>query len=401
MRRLLAIPDARTYLGGQALSMLGDSALWLAMGIWVKQLTGSSSAAGLTWMAFMAPQLAGPAAGLLADRIRRRSLLLAVNLAAAAIVLPLLLVRDEHDVWLVYAVMVAYGAANAIIGAAQPGLLRTVVPDRLLPDANGLLQTVREGLKLVAPLAGAGLFAAAGPSAVIVLDAATFLTAAASLAAMRVREPRPQPTERHPLAEAADGIRHVWATPLLRRLIAACLVSVVGFGFCEATLFAVVDQGLHQPAPFLGVLMATQGAAAVIGGLAAAPVLRRIGEPRLTGAGLGLFALACPLLATSHTGIVLSGSVLMGCGIPWTMVGLNTLLQRLTPLALQGRVYGAVDMIVAVPHVTSIAGGAVLVAALDHRLVLAAMAVLLAVGTVPLVTATAPERTPARPVTTN
>jgi hypothetical protein len=139
----------------------------------------------------------------------------------------------------------------------------------------------------------------------------------------------------------------------------------------------------------------------VIAGVAAAPVLRRIGELRLTAAGLGLFALACPLLATSHTGIVLSGSALMGCGIPWTGVGLNTLLQRLTPLALQGRVYGAVDMIVAVPHVTSIAGGAVLVAALDHRLVLAAMAVLLAAGTVPLVTATAPERAPARPVTTS
>lgn len=74
MRRLLASPDVRLYLGGQGLSMLGDSALWLAMGVWVKQLTGSSAAAGLTWMAFMVPQLAGPAAGLLADRVRRRPL---------------------------------------------------------------------------------------------------------------------------------------------------------------------------------------------------------------------------------------------------------------------------------------------------------------------------------------
>src|SRR5690242_14739100 len=106
--------------------MLGDSALWLAMGIWVKQLTGSSAAAGLTWLAFMAPALAGPAAGLLADRLPRRELLLAVNLASAAIVAPLLLVRGSGDVWLIYAVMFAYGISNALTGAAQPALLRTI-----------------------------------------------------------------------------------------------------------------------------------------------------------------------------------------------------------------------------------------------------------------------------------
>src|SRR4051794_36816330 len=132
--------------------MLGDSALWLAMGIWVKQLTGSSAAAGLTWLAFMAPALGGPAAGLLADRMRRRELVLLVNLGSAAIVAPLLLVHDAGDVWLIYLVMFLYGISNALTGAAHPALLRTVVADTLLPDANGVLQTLREGLRLVAPV---------------------------------------------------------------------------------------------------------------------------------------------------------------------------------------------------------------------------------------------------------
>jgi MFS family permease len=378
VRRLLAIRDVRVYLAGQGLSMLGDASLWLAMGIWVKQLTGSSSAAGLCWMAFMAPQLAGPIAGLLADRVRRRSLLLGVNLATAAVVLPLLFVDGREDVWLIYAVMVAYGASNAIVGAAQPALLRTIVPEELLPDANGTFQTVREGLRLVAPLAGAGLFAAAGPAAVIAL--------------MRVREPRPAPPERHPLADAAEGIRHVWATPILRRTMLACFIAVIAFGFSETALFAVVDAGLHRPAPFLGVLMATQGVSSVLAGAVAARVLRRLGEPGQCVTGLGLFALGCPLLATSHTGTVLAGIALAGCGIPWTMVALNTLLQRMTPLAIQGRVYGAVDMLVAVPQIGAIAGGAVLIATVDHRLVLGAMAALLAAGTLPLLSAAAPGR---------
>jgi MFS family permease len=384
VRRLLRLRDMRLYLAGQGLSMLGDCALWLAMGVWVKQLTGSSAAAGLTWMAFLAPQLAGPAAGLLADRVRRRPLLLAVNLAAAAIVLPLLLVHDRGDAWLVYPVMVVYGAASAVIGAAQPGLLRAVVPERLLPEANGALQTLREGLRLVAPLAGAGLFAAAGASVVVVLDAATFLAAAAAVATMGVPEVVPAAGERHPFAEAAAGLRHVLATPLLRRLLGASFVSVIAFGLCETALYAVVDDGLHRPPAFLGVLMTVQGAAAVLAGVAAAPVLRRLGEPLLCAAGLGLFAAACPLLAASAVPVVLTGSALMGCGIPWTMVALNTLLQRLTPVALQGRVYGAVDMVVAVPHVLSIAGGAALVAVVDHRAMLAAMAGLLLAGAAPL-----------------
>jgi hypothetical protein len=53
VRRLLAHGDARIYLAGQILSVLGDNALWLAMGIWVKQRTGSNSAAGLVFFAFI------------------------------------------------------------------------------------------------------------------------------------------------------------------------------------------------------------------------------------------------------------------------------------------------------------------------------------------------------------
>jgi MFS family permease len=388
VRRLLALRDARVYIAGQGLSLLGDSALWLAMGIWVKQLTGSSAAAGLTVLAFLAPQLAGPVAGLLADRVRRRPLLLAANAGAGLTVLALLLVRGRGELWVIYAVLVAYGAWNAIIGAAQPGLLRAIVPDALLPDANGALQTAREGLRLLSPLAGAGLFAAAGPYAVVWLDAATFAGAAAALALMRAREPAPGgPAARslHGVLDgAAAGLRHVLAVPILRRMLLAAVVSIVAYGFAETALFAVVDDGLHRPATFLGVLMTTQGAAAVGSGLVAASLIRRVGEPALCASGLVLFALACPLLAASSVPVVLAGSLVMGAGLPLTVVAANTLLQRLTPSELQGRVFGAVDMAVAVPQAGGIVGGAALVATIDHRLVLAAMAALLVGGAAPL-----------------
>jgi MFS family permease len=85
MHRLLRHRDARIYIAGQSLSIIGDSALWLAMGIWVKILTGSNSAAGLTFLAFICGYFAAPVSGAVADRFRRRPLLIAANLGTAVI----------------------------------------------------------------------------------------------------------------------------------------------------------------------------------------------------------------------------------------------------------------------------------------------------------------------------
>ncbi len=114
MRRLLRIRDARLLLGGWALSMFGDSAMFLALGVWVKDLTGSSAAAGLVFFVFALPQLAAPLAGLLADRVRRRTLLMVEHAALAAVLCTLLLVRDDRDVWLLYAVAFLYGFGSTV-----------------------------------------------------------------------------------------------------------------------------------------------------------------------------------------------------------------------------------------------------------------------------------------------
>ncbi len=105
MRRLLAHRDVRLYLSGQIMSLFGDSALWLAMGIWIKVLTGSSAAAGLSFFALALGSLGGALGGMLADKVRRRPLLIVTNLATAALVLLPLLVHDRHQIWLIYIVM--------------------------------------------------------------------------------------------------------------------------------------------------------------------------------------------------------------------------------------------------------------------------------------------------------
>ncbi|MGR6322203.1 MFS transporter [Micromonospora soli] len=375
-RRLLADRPARRYLAGQTLSLIGDSSMWLACGIWVKELTGSDGAAGLTFLFFAAPALLAPLAGMLADRLPRRRLLVAANLVGAVVLLPLLAVRGPGQVGLVYAVMFLYGCLNLVIAPAQSALLTTLLPDDLLASANGLLRTARESLRLLAPLAGAGLYALLGGAAVAVLDMATFVGAAALLLTLRVPDPAPDRPDRtggvlrHWAGEATAGIRHLAGHPLLRRVALACTVLALVLGFSESTGYAVVDRGLHRAPEFLGVLQAAQGVGAILGGLGSAAAIRRWGEVRVAAAAFLAWAAGATLAAGPVLGVVLAGRVSSGMGLTVMAIALLTVLQRSAPDRLQGRVYAAFEVTTTVPQTASIGLGAYLIGALDYRAVL-------------------------------
>ena len=83
----------------------------------------------------------------------------------------LLFVHDRGDVWILYAVTALYGLGGDVFAAARSSMLKAMLPDEQLADANGAYQSIREGLRLVAPLAGAGIFAAFGGAAVALVDA--------------------------------------------------------------------------------------------------------------------------------------------------------------------------------------------------------------------------------------
>jgi MFS family permease len=374
MRRLFAHRDARLYIAGQSLSVIGDSALWLAMGIWVKILTGSNAAAGLTFFAFICGCMTAPLSGVVVDRLRRRPLLIAANLGGGALVCLLLLVHGRGQVWLVYAVMFGYGAANGLITAAQTALLTGLVPADLLGEANSALQMVSQGLRLITPLIGAGLLALAGAGPVIMLDAGTFAVAAASVLALRLREPRPDRAPAHWRAEFTAGIRHIADTRALRRPLIACLIAVTAFGFFETVPFAVVGEGLHRSPEFLGVLNSLEGAGALIGGALAAPVMRRTSERALMAGGLAACAAATLLLVTGSLPLVLVAMAGVGLCVVWINVGAITLIQRRTPGPLLGRVDATLEFAIVVPQAASIALGAALIAAVNYRILLLAMA---------------------------
>ena len=377
MTAVLRNRNLRVFLGMDVLSLTGSSALWLALGIWVKSLTGSTAAAGMVIFAILAPPvLLAPAAGMLVDRVRRRPLLVMVNLANAAAVALLLLVRGTGQLWLVYAVAALYGASWALLRSAQSALLRTIASDGdELLAANGALQTVAALSRLLSPIAGAGLYATVGPHSVALLDAATFLVAAGGLLLLRVSEPAPAPAEGHWRAEVAAGLTHLRGTVVLRQIVAAVALAMLVIGFIEVVMFAVVDQGLHHSPAFLGVLDLGFGAGSVAGGLLAATTVRRLGAGHAVTAGLAAVAVGIGLLAVPVDAVAVGGLVLVGLGVPPLVAGMSTTLQLLTPTHLQGRTFSAVDVLVSGPQSVSIALGAALVAVVDFRLLVAVMTV--------------------------
>src|SRR5690348_16687011 len=153
----------RRLLVGRTMSGFGDSALYIVLAIWVKELTGSNGAAGAVFFALGAMSLLAPFTGYLVDRVtHRRRLVITVDALTAGAVCLLVFVDSRDQLWLIYLVAAAYGLSGTLLGPAMSALLKDLLDDDDLGSANAARQVLDQGLRLVSPLVGAGLFAAFG-----------------------------------------------------------------------------------------------------------------------------------------------------------------------------------------------------------------------------------------------
>jgi MFS family permease len=385
MRALLQRRDLRLLIAGQSLSMFGDWAMIIVLGIWAKVLTGSNAQAGLVFFVFALAGLVSPLGGLVVDRVRKRPLMIATHVALAAVICSLLFVHDSGDMWLIYTVTALYGLGGDIFAAARTSMLKAMLPDELLGDANGALQSIREGMRIVAPLAGAGIFAAFGGRAVALVDAATFVVSAGTLVALRFTEPMRAVKEHHFLREVSMGFTHIARTPLLRQLTIGVAAAMLVAGFAETLLFAMAS-ALGRSPSFIGVMGTFQGVGAIAGGVVSAKLMRKLGELRLAGVGLLLFGLGDALWLVPRLYVVLPAMAIAGLGIVWAIVALGTSYQRYSPGELQGRVSAAANMLFSVPQTLSIAAGAALITLVDYRVEIVAMGIVFAFASAYLLT---------------
>jgi len=374
MRKAFQLPGFTRLFAGLTTSMLGDSVMLLVLSMWVKTLTGSNGAAGLTFFWMVVPALFAPLYGMYIDRVRRKPLLVWGNVVSALMVLPLLLVADAGDVWVIYVVAFLYGISFIVLPAGLNGLLKEMIPGDLLVEANSSVQTTKEGFRLIGPLVGAALFGLFGGGVVAVVDSLSFVVAALIIASIPLQESLPQRTEQHWWREMTGGIMHLVHEPILRHTLVAFALMLIVLGFTEASIYAVLDF-FGKPPTFAGVVVTVQGVGAIAGGVTAARWVRRLGEAGSVTVGMALLAIGLAIVAlTSTLWVTLAAVAVLGYSLPMTFIAFMTMLQRRTPHPLMGRVSAAVETVMGGPQAVSLAVGALLVTLLDYHVIFAIMA---------------------------
>ena len=174
---------------GQSLSYVGDRIAPIALAFGVLGIGGSAAELGLVIAAGTIPfSVFTLAAGVWADRLPRQRLMLASDVVRAAVqaLTGALLLAGAAEVWMLAALAVIYGTADAFFSPAMNGLVPQTISSARLQEANALLGGTRSSAIVIGPAIAGVLIAIADPGGAILLDAATFLVSAAFLARLRL-----------------------------------------------------------------------------------------------------------------------------------------------------------------------------------------------------------------------
>ncbi|MBM2615222.1 MFS transporter [Actinoplanes sp. LDG1-06] len=348
------------------LSGFGSMIMTLAAGLWVLDLTGSVSLAALTAVCIYAPTLAAPWLGALVDQLPRRPLVIAVDLGLAVVILSLLAVRSAAATWLIFVVLLARGASYVLIEAGESAILPSALPPSMLGDVNGWRSSAQEGMKLIAPLAGAALYAWRGPDAVVLLSAAMPLLTAVCYALVRVERsgdcgPAEGGGRKAGRRGLREGLRALFSVPAVRNPVLLAAVAIGMSGFKDASVLSHLVHDLGRPATHLGYLGSAQGAGSIAGGLIVGRVLARRSPLRVAAIGAVVFAAGCVAQALPWWPAMVTGSVLIGLGLPWTLIAAITAVQTRTPDHLLGRVSATASTVMFGPVAIGIPLGAAVI----------------------------------------
>ena len=166
--------------------MIGDSLMLIVLAIWVKDLTGSNGAAGLTFFFLAIPALVAPLFGMFVDRFKRRTLLFWGNLVSAFAVAPLFLVHDRDDVWIIYPVAFLYGISFIVLARRTQRTAQGDAAGRAAGRRQRVAVHQQGGAAPGRPAdRGRPLHGVIGGGSVAMVDAASFVLAAIAVRCSR------------------------------------------------------------------------------------------------------------------------------------------------------------------------------------------------------------------------
>ncbi len=336
----LRVRNFALFWTGQLISGTGSWMQMVAMAWLVLDISHSPATLGtVTTLQFLPILLLSLPAGVLADRVPKRRLLIATQALAAvqALLLGILAIAGTPQVWQLALLGFTLGVSNAFNNPTQQSFVSEMVTPALVPQAVALNSVQFNTTRMVGSALGGLAIAHFTAGAVFFLNAASFAASLGALVLMRTEQLRPTHSHHAQAGALREGVRYAIRTPaVLFVLVALAVVGTLGFNWPVAVPLLAKDV-LHVQADGFGALMAAFGAGALIAGLGLV-AWGGGNERRLVTAG-GLLGVVLLLLGMSHSYPV--SLALMGlAGLTGTVftTTANTRLQLLSPDRLRGRV---------------------------------------------------------------
>jgi MFS family permease len=294
-------------------------------------------------------------AGVLADRVRRRPLMIATDLGRALILgtIPLAVLLGVLSIDQLYIVAALAGMLTVIFTIASPAYLPSLIPEESLVEGNSKLGMSDALAEIGGPAVAGPLVQLLSAPIAIVFDAFSFLFSACCLGLIRKPESHTTSHEQRKSiwSDLIEGLRLVLQNPLLRSLaVSAGIFSLFG-NFIGALYALYVIRQIGAPPIFLGLLVATGGLSALLGAFMAERVIQRFGLGKTVGVGLfiyGATGLLIPLAGGSVTFalIPLFLSQLLGdSSVSIYFIAGVSLRQSLVPSNLLGRTNASIQFL--------------------------------------------------------
>jgi MFS family permease len=332
-------PRFRALWAAIALSYAGSGAATTALTLYVQQARGTGTAVAAFLIASQLPRLLGPLAGGIADRVDLRTMMVGCDLGQAAVFAAIATLPS-------FGILIALSALTTTLqtsyGPARTALVPNLVAEDELIPANALLGTATNLYVAVGPLVGGLLFAAIGPAAALLVNAATYLGSAALTSTLPPTPPAPETEHEGLFAATATGARFIWADPVLRAVGISICVLVSFLAVDNVAAVFLVRETLGGSAFTYGLIEAVFGVGMLAGSLW---ILRGSGGG---WAAQRLYLLSCAIssLASAAGGVAPSlGSLaavqaVAGSGNGIQIVASETIIQQRVPRGMIGRVYG-------------------------------------------------------------
>jgi MFS family permease len=343
LRRSLAslqIPNYRRYFVGQLVSLSGNwvqivAEMWLIL-----TLTGSGVAVGITSaLQFLPILLFGAWGGLLADRLGKRQLLVAtqVLMAVPAIALFGLTLSGAIEPWMVFALVFARGAANAVDNPTRQSFVIEIVGSERVVNAVSLNSVLVHAARVCGPAIAGVLIAIWGVEPCFALNALSFGAMILALRRMDPAELEPGPRAERERGAVRAAIRYVRSTPALSVPLALmALVGTLGFNF-QVILPLLARFSFDGGATAYAVLAVAMGAGSVLGALANG-ARGRVDPALIAGSALA-FGILAAIAAAAPTLALAALALAALCAASVTFsAGVNSVLQLAVAPRMRGRV---------------------------------------------------------------